>query len=275
MSTVFQFTNLLVGHASDTRYYKSSDTSIPCPCRTPEGYRNAELHLAFGKYGPVSMAIGNGNIPAGLNVSYAFIAVSAGGVPISPSKTMATATPSHDFQVQFTMAPVAGTSGLYGGHWEIYRQEGTGPYLLLNNTLSLDAIQYTDNTAAGNTGKPYKAPVLCNEAGMIPQAPVDVIVKAFVQPIQSTRATRLSTEYLQEVFGNIEADDHLGIFPVTWNGVFLKFDDWSQSGDDFIEYDGKRFFVINSNMIPDPGDGNPHHHYEVGMRMIRSDGLTV
>ena len=109
---------------------------------------------------------------------------------------------------------------------------------------------------------------------MLPTNPVDVIVKAFVQPIQSTRATRLSTEYIQEVFGQVEADDHLGIFPITWNGVNLKFDMWSQSGDDFIEYDGKRFFVINSNIIPDPGDGNPKHHFEVGLRLIRTDGLA-
>jgi hypothetical protein len=108
---------------------------------------------------------------------------------------------------------------------------------------------------------------------MLPQDPIDVIVKAFVQPIQSTRATRLSTEYIQEVFGQVEADDHLGIFPISWGGVELRFDQWSQSGDDFIEYNGKRFFVINSNIIPDPGDGNPKHHFEVGLRLIRSDGL--
>ena len=104
--------------------------------------------------------------------------------------------------------------------------------------------------------------------------PIDVIVKAFVQPIQSTRATRLSTEYLQEVFGTIEADDHLGIFPVVWAGQRLEFQNWSQSGDDFIEYERQRYFVINANMIPDPGDGNPEHHWELGMRVIRSDGLS-
>jgi hypothetical protein len=108
---------------------------------------------------------------------------------------------------------------------------------------------------------------------MLSTGAVDIVVKAFVQPIQSTRATRLSTEYLQEVFGNIEADDHLGIFPFTWGGVTLDFDEWSQSGEDFIEYNVHRFFCVNANLIPDPGDGNPAHHWEVGLRMIRSDGL--
>jgi hypothetical protein len=31
--------------------------------------------------------------------------------------------------------------------------------------------------------------------------------------------------------------------------------------------------VINSNVIPDPGDGNPKHHFEIGLRLIRADGL--
>jgi hypothetical protein len=166
MSTVPAFLTLLNYHASYARYFRSSDSSVPCPCRTPEGFRDPGWHLSA----------------------------------------------------------------------------------------------------------PPDTPV-CNEAGMLPTDPVDLVVKAFVQPIQSTRATRLSTEYIQEVFGTVEADDHLGIFPISWGGVELKFDLWSQSGDDFIEYDGKRFFVINSNIIPDPGDGNPKHHHEVGLRLIRTDGL--
>jgi hypothetical protein len=167
MSTVPSFTTLLNTHASVARFYRSSDAGIPCPCRTPEGFRDPGWHLS--------------------------------APPDTP---------------------------------------------------------------------------LCNEAGLLPANPIDVIVKAFVQPIQSTRATRLSTEYIQEIFGNVEADDHLGIFPVNWGGKRLEFNDWSQSGDDFIEYSGERFFCINANMIPDPGDGNPEHHWEVGLRLIRSDGLA-
>lgn len=165
-STVPSFLQLLTEHASPARFYRASNTGIPCPCRTSEGFRD----------------------------------------PI----------------------------------WHLQAPPGT---------------------------------VICNEAGIIP-SPVDVVVKAFVQPIQSTRATRLSTEYLQALFGNVEADDHLGIFPIAWAGITLEFDDWSQSGDDFIEYDGQRFFVINANKIPDPGDGNPNHHWETGLRLISDEPLV-
>lgn len=114
------------------------------------------------------------------------------------------------------------------------------------------------------------ANVVCNEQGMLPDPAhtVDIITKAFIQPIQSTRATRLQGEYINEMFGIVHADDHLGIFPVNWNGTRLEFDSWSQSGEDFVEYNGQQFLVVNSNMIPDPVTGNPEHHWEVGLRLI-------
>lgn len=116
----------------------------------------------------------------------------------------------------------------------------------------------------------------CNEAGMLANnaTTVNVIVKAFVQPIQSTRATRLSTEYVEQMFGTVEADDHLGIFPCEWMKISLNFRGWSRSGEDYIEYDGQRFLVVNANKIPDPSDGNPNHHWEVGLRLISDEPLN-
>lgn len=114
--------------------------------------------------------------------------------------------------------------------------------------------------------------VVCNEAGFLPDATIDMEVKAFVQPIQSTRATRLTGEYLLQMFGEIQADDHLGIFPMEWEGISLTFDDWSPSGDDYIEYLGHRFTVVNNNTIPAPDNGLPHHH-EVGLRVITNTPL--
>lgn len=117
---------------------------------------------------------------------------------------------------------------------------------------------------------------ICDENGMLPDsgATIDISVKAFVQPIQSTRATRLSTEYIEQMFGQVEADDHLGIFPCEWAGKTLNFRDWSQSGEDFVEYDGQRFLVVNANKLPDPDDGNPNHHWEVGLRVIDDTELA-
>jgi hypothetical protein len=109
---------------------------------------------------------------------------------------------------------------------------------------------------------------------MLPTVPVDISVRGFVQPIQSTRATRLSTEILTQLFGEVLADDHLGIFPCEWAGVTLNFRDWSQAGEEYVEYDGRKFLVVNSNKIPDPDDGNPNHHWECGLRLITSEEIV-
>lgn len=49
----------------------------------------------------------------------------------------------------------------------------------------------------------------------------------------------------------------------------INFDDWNDSGADYILYDNRRFTVVSVNKIPDPLDGDPDHHYEVGMRLIK------
>lgn len=110
---------------------------------------------------------------------------------------------------------------------------------------------------------------VCNEIGLL-AVPVEESVKAFVQPIQSTRATRLSAEDLQVLFGEVQADDHLGIFPLEWGGTKLDFRNWSQHGDDYVIYDGQRFSVVNANKLADPGDGLPHH-WECGLRLMKTE----
>jgi hypothetical protein len=166
MSTVPQFTGLLLLKGSDAVYHKDSGL-VPCPCRTPEGFRDPEWHLAH---------------------------------PTEP---------------------------------------------------------------------------ICNEAGFLPDptTTTNISVKAFMQPIQSTRATRLSTEQLVQMFGEIQADDHLGIFPCEWSGTALDFYNWGTSGEDYVGYNGRRFTVVNANLIPDPDDGNPFHHWEIGARLISSAAL--
>lgn len=109
-----------------------------------------------------------------------------------------------------------------------------------------------------------------NEQGMIDPVVIEAAVKAFIQPIQSTRATRLSGEYIFSMFGEVQADDHLGIFPLEWGNVVLNFYDWSQAGEDFIMYDGRRFLVVNANKIPDPSGGD-FHHWEVGLRLMKTE----
>lgn len=148
-----------------------------------------------------------------------------------------------------------------------------------------DAIYHrTDETnpCPCRTPEGYRDPIwhlqhpnatMCNEAGFLPSANDKTIsVKAFVQPIQSTRATRLRSEYLIEEFGEIEAGDHLGIFPLEWIGTTLNFYDWGSSAEDYVEVGGRRFTVVHANKIPDPSGGD-FQHWEVGLRLISSEAL--
>jgi hypothetical protein len=95
-------------------------------------------------------------------------------------------------------------------------------------------------------------------------------VKGWVQPVQSGAVRRLTTEQVVELFGEIQADDHLGIFPCEWDGKLLNFYDWGLAAEDWIEYNGRKYTSVSANLIADPPSGNPYHHWEVGLRLIES-----
>lgn len=160
MSTKDDFIALLNSHGSLVQFHRG-DSLIPCPCRTPEGFRDPEWHLA-------------------------------------------------------------------------------------------------------NPGAP-----VCDENGMLPDPAntTDLTVRAFVQPSQSTRATRLSPEYVQQLFGEIQEGDHIGLFPESWEGKSLNFYDWGQSGEDWVKYNNRFYNVVAANLFAAPDTGDPRHHWEVGLRL--------
>ena len=112
------------------------------------------------------------------------------------------------------------------------------------------------------------APV-CNERGFLPDpgTTIDLTVKAFVQPSQSTRATRMSPEYISAMFGEIQEGDHIGIFPCIWGTATVEFYDWGQSGEDWVFYNGRYYTIIAANLFAAPDTGESRHHWEVGMRL--------
>jgi len=121
---------------------------------------------------------------------------------------------------------------------------------------------------------------VCDPSGHLldPAATTDLIVKGFIQPVTGARGARLPAETVVNLFGGeigveIQADDQIGILPCAWGGVNLNFFEWGRSGEDFIEYAGRRFTVVNANLIPDV-NGNPYHHWEVGLRLIAGDAET-
>lgn len=111
---------------------------------------------------------------------------------------------------------------------------------------------------------------VCNEAGMLPDptSTAEFVVKAFVQPVQSGAVRRLTSEQLTQMFGEVKTDDHIGFFPVEWNGHLLNFYNWGESTEDYIVYNSRKYQAVSVNLLPDPMTGNPWHHWEVGLRLL-------
>jgi hypothetical protein len=115
-----------------------------------------------------------------------------------------------------------------------------------------------------------QAPI-CNENGMLVVAD-EFLVKASVQPISQVRG-RLQPEMLENLFtGEVQSDDHLGFFPVTWGAHSLDFHHFSDTGSDYIVYDGRTYIVVAADKLPDI-DGDPDHHWEVGLRLADTPRL--
>lgn len=106
---------------------------------------------------------------------------------------------------------------------------------------------------------------VCNEQGFLVDA-TEYVVKASVQPAQA--GYRRMEQRAEQLLGSVETDDKLGIFPCVWGAHTLNFDDWSDAGEDYILYDGERYTVVSADKVPDV-DGDPSHHWEVGLRLMR------
>lgn len=299
-STVSRFLGLVRQHGSVATFHRDG-SEIPCPCRTPEGSRDLEWHLlhqftflgtddpppepgnlynAADVIAAINYAEGANNPfqnyqinamvfqnePAGLRM-YGVIGQLTQGNPVLPDYTDAEA-----------IAWLTATFPTINPAWwvKVFIATDSG----FNHTYwLLDPFYAVQQDPAGIVAPPVPvqphavllagAP-MCNAAGMIPDPSTtqDFSVKAFVQPVQSGAVRRLTGEQLNVLFGEVETDDHLGIFPIEWEGHRLEFTDWSSTTKDYILYHGRKFTVVSVNLIPDPADGNPEHHWEVGLRLI-------
>lgn len=136
-----------------------------------------------------------------------------------------------------------------------HREEGGTPCPCLTPEGFRDPEWHRDNPLA---------PV-CNEDGLLPATVTNVTVKASVQPATIGLRGRAG-ERINALLGEVERDDHFGIFPVTSNGITLDFHAFGDVGDDFIVYDNRRYIVVSADKIPDV-DGDANHHWEVGLRL--------
>ena len=124
-----------------------------------------------------------------------------------------------------------------------------------------DPIWHLQNPAAS----------VCNSAGMLPSGlTANFTIKGFVHPVQSGAVRRLTSEQFIALFGEVQMDDHLGIFPCEWGGNVLNFYEWGPAAEDWLEYNARKYTCVSTNLIADPLSGSPFHHWEVGLRLISS-----
>jgi hypothetical protein len=271
MSTIPQFTKLLNAKGSAVRYRRNSDQMISCPCKTPEGFRNPRWHLAWKSLLTLEPRTDHSGVDFAVvtEINYRVYALADDGASGALVGPPAVAPGGGTGGVPYSWAIYMNATIKEWAYFQVARSIDGGPFLKVNGNYNFSTGIWTDTTAPGSEGAEIVGTVpTCNEEALVEVNPKDFIVKGFVQPIQSTRATRLNNEILTQMFGEVQADDHLGILPCEWQGQSLDFRNWSQSGDEFVEYDGRYYLVVNSNKIPDPSDGNPGHHWEVGLRLI-------
>ena len=115
---------------------------------------------------------------------------------------------------------------------------------------------------------------VCNEVGMLPLV-TEFLVKGSIQPVSAGGVRRSRTsELVSRLFpGDIQADDHIGILPVVWSGNQLEFDKFTDTGEDYLVYDNRRFLVVAHDKLPDV-DGDPNHHWELGLRLVNPVRVT-
>jgi hypothetical protein len=262
-STVPQFLDLVHKHGSSVRYFRDFSV-VPCPCRTPEGSRDPEWHLLH----PYK-DINTDDYPDGITWLY------DGEYPGHMWVVWQNIGAGHkNVASQYGNVVDADDAGTGWAHVTPLNPpnadpfSGTLTYTDLSNNVT-QTVHYFTLGMPQNGGDNMRNPI-CNAVAMIPDptASDDFTVRAFIQPVQSGAVRRLTSEQLQNMFGEVQTDDHLGIFPVKWQEHELDFTDWPPSTTDFIEYNGRRYTVVSVNLIPDPADGNPFHHWEVGLRLI-------
>lgn len=277
-STVPKFLRLLSIHGSDFIYHKSL-AIIECPCVTPQGFRDDIWHKT-DLPDPQLVGIGAGAISG--QFEYRLHHLYAQGEKTTPSFGEYTLAANNISFIWFggMSNPPSGRGPVTG--YRLYRRRisaigpgQSGSWKIAFETNDPTVLTFTDNQA-DDAALASATPIeMCNPAGMIPadNPLAEFQAKGFIQPVQSGAVRKLTTEALTQLFGEIQTDDHLGILPVFWNHHHLNFSSWGESLEDWIVYldpvnGDRKFTVVSANLIPDPADGNPSHHWEVGLRLI-------
>lgn len=255
-ATLDQFLATLESMGTTVMYHREAG-GANCPCLSREGFRQPAFHNTKSP----TLALGAAGGPTGA-CKYRVTFVKAEG-ECGSSKESATINPANQIVV-LTNIPL-GPKGTT--QRKVYRSRDGGAYGLIttlndNTTTAFNDAAVADPAAA-------IIPAVCNEQGQIAQVVTEFTVKAAVQPAIARSRTR-AAERVDELLGEVERDDHIGIFPVNWQGNVLDFRDWSPAGEDYILYNGRRYLAVASDKVPDV-DGDPDHHWEVGLRLVKTE----
>lgn len=253
--TIPRFRAALLRMGSDVIFHRE-EGGTACPCRTPEGFRDPAWHRLHPPGRPAGFVDGmNWAYNGAGKVAAVYYGIEAG------NKNM----------------------GAAYGNVINYIDDGTGmgivdgvvgPVGPFDANLFANGVQHTHTFTMGvleghqevfAAGFLVINPPICNEQGFLAVVN-EFAVKASIQPAIHFQAR--PNERTDALLGDIQRDDKLGIFPCEWNGHVVDFSDWSEAGEDYVLYDGNRYIAVATDKVPDV-DGDPSHHWEVGLRLVR------
>lgn len=269
MRTLAQFHDILVTMGSDVLFHRE-DANFPCICRTPEGSRDPRVHHLWQQgilYDTIENTIDGTQFtnPPVSEVAYRFYLVTPEaaivgeawelGIQVSPGEPQGFKLLVSD--EGRTLAQGFANVQRYtdqDGKWhDLGIQDFTQPFWIDTSPLGAGAI------------KPDEPLPSCNEQAFV-RSVTEFSVRASVQPPYNM--FRRTNERANDLLGEVRKGDMFGIFPVEWNGNVLNFQNFSEAGEDFIVYDSNRYMIVAADKVPDV-DGDPNHHWELGLRLIK------
>lgn len=269
-STLTQWIRLVARSGSNFTYVRDFG-SVVCPCRTPQGFRDDLWHKSDNP-DPIVISPTAGTLSGSFLYRVHFIYPQGEKVGTAHGTGLQT---SQRFTLSWSPAmeiPPAGKGPATSVR--IYRKRTdvpSQPWLLVTEILDpIGVSSFMDNSGDNLLDPATMLETVCNDAGFLPDI-TTISAKGFIQPVQSGAVRRLVAEVALEMFGEFEEDDHIGLIPCVWKGHTLTFKDWSETGTDRIFYNDRGYTVVAYNLVPDPADGNPFHHWEVGLRMVNEN----
>lgn len=261
--------------ASILWHRENGQFTYPCSCRTPEGFRDPDKHLAVNRLIKDFSVVNGITFPALSVVHYLVVPLVISQRDsvlreIGPGLQQAISVGSSpsDIQLQFQI-PAIFVNILQSIN--VYRSVGDLNHFEFVQNINSSNLLWTDTHPIGpGTDSLVDVDIpLCNDDGFVPDV-IEKIVKGFVQPAFIGLRSR-SNQIMIEAFGEVQSDDHIGIFPLEFGNYKLDFTDWSDAGSDWLEFNGMRFIAVTSNQVPAPDNANLNHHWEVALRRINED----